>query len=65
MRFSFDERKRKSNIKDHGFDFVDAEKVFAGPTLTFEDDRFTYQEQRFVTLGFFGRYMRFHRTHGD
>jgi hypothetical protein len=27
MHFSWDEKKRESNPKDHGFDFVDAEKV--------------------------------------
>ncbi|MBL0143751.1 MAG: BrnT family toxin [Betaproteobacteria bacterium] len=52
MRFSWDEKKRRSNLKDHGLDFVDAPKVFEGPTFTFEDDRFAYGEQRFVTLGF-------------
>jgi len=26
-------------------------KSFAGPTVTYEDDRFDYGEQRFVTLG--------------
>jgi hypothetical protein len=25
--------------------------VFDGPTFTYEDDRFDYSEQRFVTLG--------------
>lgn len=52
MRFSWDERKRRLNLKDHGLDFVDAPRVFEGPTFTFEDDRFAYDEQRFVTLGF-------------
>jgi len=52
MHFSWDEEKRESNLKDHGLDFVDAEKVFEGPTFTYEDDRFEYGEQRFVTLGF-------------
>ena len=52
MRFSWDESKRRLNLKDHGFDFVDAPRVFEGPTFTFEDDRFAYDEQRFVTLGF-------------
>lgn len=33
-------------------DFVDAPRVFEGPTFTFEDDRFAYDEQRLVTLGF-------------
>ena len=51
MRFSWDERKRRLNLKDHGLDFVDAPRVFEGPTFTFEDDRFAYDEQRFVTLG--------------
>lgn len=54
MRFAWDERKRTSNLKEHGFDFIDAPRVFEGPTFTFEDDRFTYQEERFVTLGFLG-----------
>ncbi len=39
-------------MRDHGFDFVDAPRVFEGPTFTYEDDRFVYGEQRFVTLGF-------------
>jgi len=54
MRFRWDERKRKSNLSDHGFDFRDAPRVLEGPTFTFEDDRFNYEEQRFVTLGFLG-----------
>ena len=51
MRFTWDEAKRSRNLRDHGLDFVDAPSVFAGPTFTFEDDRFTYGEQRFATLG--------------
>ncbi len=51
MRFTWDERKRKANLRDHGFDFADAERVFEGFTTTYEDDRFRYGEQRFVTLG--------------
>ena len=39
MRFEWDEAKRLQNLKDHGVDFVDAHKVFAGPTFTFDDDR--------------------------
>lgn len=31
------------------------EKVFEGPTFTYEDDRIDYGERRFVTLGFLGR----------
>lgn len=51
MRFSWSERKRAMNLKDHGLDFVDAPRVFEGLTLSFEDERFGYEERRFVTLG--------------
>lgn len=51
MRFAWDEAKRRRNLTVHGFDFADVEEVFTGPTFTFEDDRFHYPEQRFVTLG--------------
>jgi uncharacterized protein len=51
MEFTWSERKRSLNLKQHGLDFVDAPAVFDGLTFTFEDDRFSYNEQRFVTLG--------------
>ena len=39
MRFIWDEPKRQANMNKHGVDFSDAERVFAGPTFPFEDDR--------------------------
>ena len=45
------ERKRVLNLKEHRIDFVDAPSVFEGLTYTFDDDRFSYGEQRFITLG--------------
>ena len=51
MRFTWSERKRAINLREHGLDFVDAPRVFEGLTFTYEDDRFDYGEQRFVTLG--------------
>lgn len=39
------------NLKNHGLDFVNAPRVFAGTTFTFEDDRSDYGEQRLHTLG--------------
>jgi len=51
MQFRWDERKRRVNLKAHRLDFRDAPQVFDGPTVTYEDDRFHYSEQRFVTLG--------------
>jgi uncharacterized DUF497 family protein len=51
MRFIWDEKKRKANLKKHGLDFKEAPNVFAGPTFTLPDTRFDYGEERFVTLG--------------
>ena len=51
MEFIWDEAKRRANFIKHGLDFIDAPALFSGITLTFEDDRFEYGEQRFVTLG--------------
>jgi len=51
MEFTWDEKKRKTTIKKRGLDFADAQIVFAGMTFTFEDDRFDYGEQRFITMG--------------
>ena len=51
MEFTWSEAKRAANLRAHGLDFVDATVVFEGITFTFEDDRFSYSERRFVTLG--------------
>ena len=52
MRYSFDPAKQASNLKKHGFDLADARQVIeSGRTVTFEDRRFDYGEERFVTLG--------------
>lgn len=49
--FTWDPEKRLSNIRKHGIDFTAASEVFDGVTLTAEDRRFPYGEQRFLTLG--------------
>jgi uncharacterized DUF497 family protein len=49
--FAWDEAKRRANLKKHGIDFTDAEKIFSGVTLTAEDTREAYGERRFLTLG--------------
>ena len=52
MRYSFDPAKRAANREKHGYDLADAPKVIeSGKTVTFEDRRFGYGEERFVTLG--------------
>jgi uncharacterized DUF497 family protein len=51
MEFTWSEAKRNLNLQSHGLDFIDAPRVFEGVTFTFEDDRFSYGERRFVSLG--------------
>jgi uncharacterized DUF497 family protein len=48
---TYDEVKRQSNIKNHGFDFLGSEEVFKGFTITREDVRDDYGELRLQTLG--------------
>jgi len=49
--FTWDERKRLSNLRKHRIDFRDAHSIFDGYTLTAEDVRESYGEQRLLTLG--------------
>ena len=51
MKYEWDEAKKQKNFAKHGLSFEDAEQVFSGPCVPFEDDRFAYGEERFVTLG--------------
>jgi uncharacterized DUF497 family protein len=51
MKYEWDEAKNRKNFAKHGLSFEDASRVFAGPCVTFEDDRFSYGEERLVTLG--------------
>ena len=51
MNFEWDNTKRKTNIEKHGIDFIDAPIIFSGYTITIEDDRYDYGEERFVTFG--------------
>ncbi len=51
MEFIWDENKRQSNLNKHDLDFREAFKLFDGETLTFEDNRFDYCEQRLITMG--------------
>jgi uncharacterized DUF497 family protein len=51
MTYEWDEAKNRANLAKHGLSFEDAEQVFCGPCVTFEDDRFDYGEERLITLG--------------
>jgi hypothetical protein len=54
MQFIWHDPKRQANLKKHELDFANAERVFAGPTFTFADDREAYGDPRGVTLGLLG-----------
>ena len=52
MPIEFDAAKRVATLQARGLDMARAEEVFAGATLTVEDDRRDYGEDRFFTVGF-------------
>lgn len=49
--YTWDETKRKSNLRKHRLDFADAHGAFDGESVTYEDTRYQYDEPRFNTLG--------------
>ena len=48
---SFDPAKRQRTLVQRGLDFLDAETVFAGPTIEVSDRRRDYGEVRIVCIG--------------
>lgn len=52
MQITCDPHKRERTMAERGLDFLHADRVFAGQTLTLEDDRQDYGETRFQTYGF-------------
>ena len=64
---TYDEPKRRLNLKNHGIDFIGCEVVFEGFTLTREDGRDTYGELRLQTLGLWNGVVVFivHTPRGD
>jgi uncharacterized DUF497 family protein len=48
---SFDPAKRATTLQQRGLDFADAGLVFAGRTITIQDRRRDYGEDRFITAG--------------
>ena len=51
MKFIWDRRKNKANIKKHELDFADAYMVFESPMLVGLDDREEYGEDRWIGVG--------------
>lgn len=50
---SWDEPKRKTNLRRHHIDLALLESVFDYPMVTEEDDRLEYGEQRLRSLGMY------------
>lgn len=48
---TWDERKRLQNIESHDLDFVGCDAIWDDFTVTREDIRARYSEQRLVTFG--------------
>ena len=51
MEITFDPLKRERTLALRGLDFVRAAEVFAGATVTLQDNRRDYQELRLITVG--------------
>ena len=51
MNITYDPAKREKTLAERGLDFDDAARIFAGTTLTIEDDREDYGEPRYQTYG--------------
>ena len=51
MSYEWDERKRRSNVKKHGIDFIDVPELFDGNVVLLPDERFDYDEPRFIAIG--------------
>jgi uncharacterized protein len=51
MNFDWDERKSEVNIDKHGFDFIDAYRVFDLPMAVELDERDNYGEDRWIGTG--------------
>jgi uncharacterized DUF497 family protein len=52
MRVEFDEAKRRLTLDRRGLDMARAIELFAGATITAQDDRRDYGESRYLTVGY-------------
>ncbi len=48
---TWDEAKRRKNLREHGLDFEGCEALFDGPVVVFEDKRDRYGELRLNAIG--------------
>ncbi len=52
MLIEFDKAKRDLTLQNRGLDMARADEIFGGRTITAEDTRVNYAENRFITVGF-------------
>lgn len=50
---TWDETKRRKNLKAHGIDLAEVGGAFDAPMVTVEDEREKYGEQRLTSLAWF------------
>ncbi len=51
MKFQWDENKRIRNLAKHRLDFQDAHLIFNDESFFVEDQRYQYDEARFILYG--------------
>ena len=51
MELEFDKAKRDETLRTRGLDFARCSEIFIAPHFTLEDDRYDYDEPRFITAG--------------
>jgi uncharacterized DUF497 family protein len=54
LEFEWDEAKSLRNLRERGFDFEFATRIFDGPRIEEEDSRKNYGERRIATTGQIG-----------
>ena len=52
MQFEWDEKKNEVNLRTHGIDFNHISEIFNGPMIINIDNRFPYDEERYIGIGF-------------
>lgn len=50
-RFTWTPEKNRANARRHGITLADAARIFEGPTVEQDDDRFDYGETRVYAIG--------------
>jgi uncharacterized DUF497 family protein len=66
MKFEWDENKRLTNLQRHDIDFADVWRVFEYETATIIDDRYDYNEIRYLSIGLlFGEIVAVSHTEVD